>query len=50
MLIIYLVIPVLLTLLSVGINRYARFRIDLDVYRRKHGQSYSDKKDLKQSN
>lgn len=44
MLIIYLAITALLTLLSIGINRYARFRIDLDVYRRKHGQNPNDKK------
>lgn len=47
MLIVYLVVPALLTLVSVGINRYARFGIDFDVYRRKHGQNPNDKSTIK---
>ncbi|MBQ6970510.1 hypothetical protein IJQ19_02865 [bacterium] len=47
MLIVYLVVPTLLTLVSVGINRYARFGIDFDVYRRKHGQNPNDKSTIK---
>ena len=39
LLIIYLGITILLSLLSIGVNRYARFKIDLDVYRRRHGQN-----------
>lgn len=50
MLIVYLLVSTVLSLLSVGINRYARFGIDLDVYRRKHGQSPTDKTRLKNPN
>lgn len=37
-LIIYMVITGVLTLVSIGIQRYARYKIDLDIYRRKHGE------------
>lgn len=50
MLILYLAVSALLTLISIGINRYARFGIDLDVYRRRHGQNPGDKLTLKDSN
>lgn len=37
-LIIYFVITGILSLVSIGLQRYARFRIDLDIYRRTHGE------------
>ena len=37
-LIIYLVITGVLTLVAIGMQRYARYKIDLDIYRRKHGE------------
>ncbi|XQP55392.1 MAG: DUF5453 family protein [Mycoplasmoidaceae bacterium] len=37
-LIIYFVITGVLTLVSIGLQRYARFKIDLDIYRRTHGE------------
>ena len=37
-LIIYIVITAVLTLVSIGLQRYARFKIDLDIYRRTHGE------------
>ncbi len=37
-LIIYLVITGVLTLIAIGLQRYARFKIDLDIYRRTHGE------------
>lgn len=37
-LIIYMVITGVLTLVSIGLQRYARYKIDLDIYRRKHGE------------
>ena len=32
-----------LTLVSIGFQRYARFKIDLDILRRKHGEEIKDK-------
>lgn len=46
-LIVYFAITGVLTLVSIGFQRYARFRIDLDVYRRKHGEEIKNKEDLK---
>lgn len=37
-LIVLLVVTGVLTLAAMGIQRYARFKIDLDIYRRKHGE------------
>lgn len=37
-LIIYIVITGVLTLVSIGLQRYARFKIDLDIYKRTHGE------------
>lgn len=37
-LIIYMVVTGVLTLIAIGLQRYARFKIDLDIYRRKHGE------------
>lgn len=37
-LIIYMVITGVLTLVAIGLQRYARYKIDLDIYRRKHGE------------
>lgn len=37
-LIIYFVITGVLTLVSIGLQRYARYKIDLDIYRRTHGE------------
>lgn len=45
--IIYLVITVVLSLVSIGFQRYARYRIDLDVYRRKHGEEIKDNESKK---
>ncbi|MCQ3907687.1 MAG: hypothetical protein MJ219_02925 [Mycoplasmoidaceae bacterium] len=28
----------MLTLVAIGLQRYARFKIDLDIYRRTHGE------------
>lgn len=39
LLITYFVITALLTLVSIGLQRYARFKIDLDIYRRTHGEN-----------
>jgi len=44
--IIYLVITIVLTLVAIVFQRYARYRIDLDVYRRKHGEEIKQKEDL----
>lgn len=46
-LIVYFVITGVLTLVAIGFQRYARFRIDLDIYRRKHGQNPKAKDDAK---
>lgn len=40
--IIYLVISLVLSLISIAFQRYARYRIDLDVYRRRHGEEIKD--------
>lgn len=37
-LIIYLVVTGVMTLIAIGLQRYARFKIDLDIYRRTHGE------------
>ncbi|MBQ0045366.1 MAG: DUF5453 family protein [Mycoplasma sp.] len=37
-LIIYIVVTGVLTLIAIGLQRYARYKIDLDIYRRKHGE------------
>jgi len=47
-LIVYFVITGVLTLVAIGFQRYARFRIDLDIYRRKHGQNPKAKDDAKE--
>jgi hypothetical protein len=46
----HVIIIGLLTLSSIAIQRYARFRIDLDLYRRVHGQNPSTNKKEKISN
>lgn len=46
-LIVYFVITAVLTLVSIGVQRYARFKIDLDVYKRKRGQMPQEKKEEK---
>ena len=44
----HVIIIGILTLLSITLQRYARFRIDLDIYRRVHGQNVkSNKKEKK---
>lgn len=43
--IVYFVITAVLTLISIGLQRYARFKIDLDIYRRKRGQMPEQKKE-----
>ena len=37
-----------LTLLSIGFQRYARFKIDLDLYRRTHGENPNAEEDAKE--
>ena len=37
-LIVHLVVTGVLTLVAIGFQRYARFKIDLDIYRRNHGE------------
>lgn len=42
-LLVHFFVTVGLTLVSIGFQRYARFRIDLDIYRRKHGEEIKQK-------
>ena len=47
----HIIVISILTLVSIALQRYARFRIDLDIYRRIHGQTPSqDKKQQKIKN
>lgn len=48
MLIIYFTITGVLTLVSVGLQRYARFKIDLDIYRRLHGEMPKKEEEIKE--
>ncbi|XQP55659.1 MAG: DUF5453 family protein [Mycoplasmoidaceae bacterium] len=47
-LVIYFVITGVLTLVSVGLQRYARFKIDLDIYRRLHGEMPKKEEEIKE--
>ncbi len=46
-LLIFLLITLVLTLVSIGLQRYARFKIDLDIYKRKRGQMPQQPKEEK---
>ncbi len=48
-LILFFTLTAVLTLISIGLQRYARFKIDLDIYRRKRGKAIPEDKPKKDS-
>lgn len=44
-LVVFFVITAVLSLVSIGLQRYARFKIDLDIYKRKRGQMPKQKEE-----